>query len=645
MSRFTPFIYTCLLFSFLIASSACVTAEQLPVEAFGNLPEVRQVKLSPDGNQIAFIRMIKGSTYIGTTHLVKHKTQYILGTDNQKFKLGWFRWANNETLLVSADYPVTRYGNKYTETRLLKVKADGSESGVSVIKPKKNERFSQFQNNIIDILPDEPNHILMAIDLKVANQPDVYKINLESERVRHLEYRGKSNIYDWMTDQQHRLRLGFGRDETKIFYRLFDLKTQKWRNIWEYEIFDAPDISPLGFGLNPNELYIRADHNGRYAIFKVDVSKADLPRELVYADKNYDIEGSLIYSKKSNDVIGVYHGEANNAKIYFADEYAQFQKAIDKAIPEAYNNISSFSANEEKYILFSSNPTSPGAYFLGDRKAGSLSFVLEQYPLLTNKKLSGKTKVSYQARDNTRIEGYVTLPHKNAPQHNKALVIPHGGPMVRNYGGFDWFTEFFASRGYTILEPNFRGSSGYGFNFEMAAIKSWGGVMQDDLADAAQWLTKTYDISADNVCIIGASYGGYAALMAAVKQQDVFRCAGSFAGVSDLEYLVKKSRKFTNYRVVKKQIGDDYDKLEQQSPVNFAKQVNIPVLLIHGDKDRVVDIKHSQMMRDELQDYDKNVDYVELKNGNHHLEIEQNRIKTLASFEEFLQKNLLNKAD
>lgn len=632
-----------LLFSLILSLS--LVAKQLPVEAFSNLPEVSQVKLSPNGNQIAFIRIIEGSTYIATTDLIKAKTQYIVGTDNQKFKIGWFIWANNKTLLISADYPVSRYGNKYTETRLLKVKADGSNSAETVIIPKSKERHSQFQNNIIDILPDEPNHILMAVDLRVPNQPDVYKINLESNRIRHLEYKGKSHIYDWMTDRQHRLRLGFGRDETKIFYRLYDLKTEKWRNIWKYEIFDAPDISPLGFGNNPNELYIRADHNGRYAIFKVDVSKVGLPRELVYADENYDIEGSLIYSKKTNDVIGVYHGEANNAKIFFEESHVNFQKALDKAIPDAFNNISSLSADENNYILFTSNPTTPGAYFLGDRKQGSLSFLLEQYPLLADKKLSGKTKISYQARDKTLIEGYVTLPHENAPQHKAALIIPHGGPMSRNYNGFDWFSEFFASRGYTILEPNFRGSSGYGFDFEMASIKSWGGAMQDDLADAATWLANNHNITDNKTCIIGASYGGYAALMAAVKQQDIFRCAGSFAGVSDLELIVKKSRKFTNYEIVKKQIGDDYDALEQQSPVNFAEKIDIPVLLIHGDKDRIVDVKQSKLMYEELLDYNKNVEYIELKNGNHHLGIEENRIKTLSSFEQFLQKNLISSPD
>ena len=628
-----------LLFLFVISIS--LSAEQLPVEAFGNLPEVSQLKLSPDGNKVAYMRIVDGSTLIGVTDLIKFKTKYILRTDNQKFKIGWHRWANNNMLLVSADYPVSRRNVKYTETRLLKVTIDGSVSAKTIMLPKANERYPQFQNNIIDMLPDDPDHILMALDLNIANHPDVYKVNLHSSKKRSRIYRGKSDIYDWLTDRQHRLRLGFGRDDTRIFYRFYDLKTEKWRNIWEYEIFDAPDITPLGFGLNPNDLYIRADHNGRYALFKVDVSKSDLPRELVYSDENYDIEGSLIYSQKTNDVIGVYHGEASNAKVFFEPNHANFQKSLNKAIPDAYNDIASYSANERRYILFTSNPKTPGAYYLGDRDTGKLDFLLDRYPLLINKKLSGKTKIIYQARDETTIEGYVTLPHDNSPKHKAALIIPHGGPMARNYGGFDWFTEFFASRGYTILEPNFRGSSGYGFDFEMASIKNWGGAMQDDLADGAQWLTKNYDIDADKICIIGASYGGYAALMAAVKQQDIFRCAGSFAGVSDLEYIVRKARHFTNNKIVKKQIGDDSDKLEQQSPVNFAKKINIPVLLIHGDKDRVVNVQQSRMMYDELKDYKKDVEYIELKNGNHHLQIEANRVKTLASFEQFLKKHLL----
>ncbi len=614
--------------------------ELLPVEAFGNLPQTKQLKLSPNGKSLAFIREHQGQTLIGVADLVNGGSNYIVRTDNQKFKIGWFRWANDQTLLISSDYPVSRRGVKYTETRLMKIGIEAGAEIEPVVVTKKNEHVSQFQDNIIDILPNEPNHFLMALDLKSPNYPSVYKIDLNSKRIRKLIYSSKSNIRDWLTDRQHRVRLGIGRDETSIFFRLYDLQTEEWRNIWHYEIFDAPDISPLGFGLNPNELYIRADHNGRYAIFKVDLLDPKLSRELVFSDPDYDVEGSLIYSRKTNDVIGVYHGEADDSKVYFDKSYASFQKALNKAIPDSYNNISSFSSDENKYILFSSNWQTPGAYYIGDRTKGTLDFVSEQYPLLREVELSTKQKIVYKAKDGTEIEAYVTLPMKNVKDLNAAIVIPHGGPMARNYSGFDWFSQFFASRGYTIIEPNFRGSSGYGFEFEMASIKNWGGVMQDDLADAAMWLVDQQKIDKNKICIVGASYGGYAAMMAAVKQQDVFKCAASFAGVSDLELLLVKARKFTNYKVVKKQIGSDSDFLEKASPINYVKKINTPLLLIHGENDRVVDVTHSRNMFDELEDEGKLVEYVELTDGNHYLEIEKNRLLTLSKIEAFLQRYL-----
>ncbi|QLE84074.1 S9 family peptidase [Shewanella sp. Scap07] len=624
----------------LLSISATIQAQPLPVEAFGLLPQAEQVKLAPNGNQFAFIFHNKGNSYLGIKSLGSHDVNYILSTDNQKFKINWYVWANDEVLLVSASYPIDKMGVKYSESRLLKVIASGGEKIRTVLKLKDGEHRPQFQDTIIDILPDEPDHILMALDLKAPNQPDVYKVNINSRLKRKLIQKGRSGISYWITDQQHRLRLGYGIDDTKVFFRLYDIDSKEWHRIWEYELFDNPDITPLGFGVDPNTLYIRALHNGRYAIFTVDLAKADLPRELVYADENYDVEGSLIYSKKTKEVIGVRHGEAANGKVFFDEKYARFQQALNKAIPDAYNNIMSLSADGNRYILYTSNPRSPGAFYLGDRKAKSLDYILDEYPLLVDQPLSDKQKVVFKARDGLELEAYVTLPPSNVKAKQSALVIPHGGPMARNYSGFNWFSQFFASRGYTVIEPNFRGSSGYGFEFQMASIQQWGGAMQHDLADAAFWLAEHYPIDKDKICILGISYGGYAAMQAAVTQQQPFKCAASFAGVSDLEHIIRKARKFTNYKVVKKQLGDDSDKLEQQSPVNFAKQVNIPMLLIHGDKDRIVDVYHSREMFDELTDYDKDVEYLELENGNHHLEIEQNRMATLKAFEAFLSKHL-----
>ena len=164
--------------------------------------------------------------------------------------------------------------------------------------------------------------------------------------------------------------------------------------------------------------------------------------------------------------------------------------------------------------------------------------------------------------------------------------------------------------------------------------------MQDDLVDAANWLSKNYAIDQSRTCIVGASYGGYAALMAAAKQSETFKCAASIAGVSDLRRLIRNARDFSNFKVVKKQIGIESNYLQNNSPVTLAESVDIPVLLLHGSDDRVVDVAHSREMYSALVSKNKDVKYVELPNGNHYLEIEVNRLSILRNLELFLNEKL-----
>jgi dipeptidyl aminopeptidase/acylaminoacyl peptidase len=624
----------------LLVASLQVKAAELPVEAFGSLP-VSRVALSPDGNKIAYKGVTDGHIFIASVNLKTKKKNYLIHTDNKKFKLGWFRWANDDIILVSAHYPNQLGAMKFGENRLLKVPADGTGSATPVFKPRNNERMPQYQANVIDFLPNDPDHILMALNLDHWQYPDVYKINIASKRgKRKLIKRWQPNNEAWKVDRQSRIRLGFGIKEGRGFYRLLDLKSKKWRRIWEYEILGDAPVSPLGFAADPNQLYVRANHNGRFAIFKVDVSKENLPMELIFSDPEYDVEGKLIYSTLTNDVIGVFHGEADGAKVFFDDKYKAFQRGLDQAIPNAYNQVVDFSRDEKKYVLFSSNPEEPGAFYYGDRESKSLSFLLDQYPLLYQQHLSGKEKVVYQARDKVDIEAYLTMPHRGIKENNPAIIIPHGGPMARIYEGFDWFTEFFASRGYVILQPNFRGSSGYGFEFALQSIGDWGGVMQDDLGDAANWLATNYSVDKKSICILGGSYGGYAAMMGAVKQQDIFKCAASFSGISDLDLLLTKARKFTNYDIVKKQIGSDATYRKNRSPVNHAENIDIPMMLIHGESDLIVHVDQSRRMFKALQKHNKPVEYIELENGNHFMSIEENRIKVLTSFERFLNEHI-----
>lgn len=614
----------------------------LPLSIYGSLPSVSRVQLSPSGDKVAMVKNNKGTLVLIIHNLKTETNRYILQADNVDVRLNWYAWANDDVLLVSAAYPTKQRTTKYTSTRLHKfdlTKTDGLKLLVRARHSRK-ERTAQFQDNVISFLPHQPDKILMAIDYDLANKPSVYEVNVKTNKRKRIK-KARGYMIDWVADQQGRARISYGRDETKIFYKLYDYEGNVIRDLWSYEVFEKDVVHILGFDLDPNILYIRALHQGRYAVFKVNVTDPSLSRDLIYADEKYDVDGSLIYSPKTHAVVGLSHSSSDDNKTYWDADYIAFKKALNMAIPDAENTIISMSSDLNKYILLSRSNKTAGDYYLGDRKNKSLQYLASLYPQINESNYATKQLVHYKARDGVEIEAYLTKPISMAKDIKlPAIIFPHGGPMSRDFSGFDYWSELFANRGYVVFQPNFRGSSGYGYEFEMASIEGWGKAMQDDLQDAANWLSEQNIIDSNKVCIAGASYGGYAALMAAVKHSETFKCAASFAGVSDIELIVSNARKFTNSDVVKKQFGTDSDELEASSPVNFAKEINIPILLIHGTDDRVVPIRHSRNMADELEDYDKEVRYVEIENANHHLSVQSHRLQTLEEMVSFFDKHL-----
>lgn len=614
----------------------------LPISAYGSLPSISNVKLSPSGNALALIKNLNGTLVLTTYNLINGESFPVLQADNVDVMLNWYTWGNDDVLLISAAYTTRQRTTKYTSTRLYKFDISNEKKLTLLIKSKKSkdERLAQFQDNIISLMPTEKDKILMAIDFDIPNKPSLYEVDIRTKQRKRIK-RAKTYIDNWIADQQGRARISFNIDDTTFSYKLFDIDGKKARDLWSYEVFEQGVVHVLGFDLDPNILYIRALHQGRYAVFKVDLQDKTLKRELIFADDKYDVDGSLMYSPKTGAVVGLSHKGDNDNKVYWDEHYIAFKKALNKALPDSDNTIISMSEDQNKYVLYSSSKTKAGDYYLGDRKTKSLEYLASLYPQINEHNYASKQLVHYKARDGIEIEGYLTKP-VNSQENSKlpAIIFPHGGPMARDYAGFDYWAELFANRGYVVFQPNFRGSSGYGYDFEMASIEGWGQAMQDDLQDASKWLIEQNIIDPNKVCIAGASYGGYAALMAAVKHEDSFKCAASFAGVSDLERIVQDARHFTNKEVVRKQLGTDSDKLEAASPINFAKQINIPILLIHGTDDKVVPVKHSRQMADELEDYDKNVRYIEIEDANHHLSVQAHRMQTLEEMVDFFDKHL-----
>ncbi len=627
----------------LIGSS--VGAETtIPLEAFATPPDISDIRLSPDGKHLAFLRRLSQNGVYGRSIAVfdlEAKQSRILGYATvDDFVVNWIRWANNDQLLMSAVFAQSRFGVPTTETRLIAIDIRSGEYRRVITDNYLNRqaRIPQFQDTIVDLLPSDADHILLSGRFKSVDQSRVLKINIRNGKIKAVQ-RDKTNVFRWMTDRQERLRIAFWRSATdyRILHRAVDSKS--WDPLWQFESFADDRVWPMGFGKDPNTLYISAYHEGRSAIFKVDLSDPELSKELVFSDPKYDADGTLVYSKTTGDVIGT-RFSVDGGVTFWDEGYESLQKSIDRALPDTANMVYDFSDDEQHYVLLATSDTNAGTYYVGDRGNRAVMPFARRYNALDPELLADKVAIKYKARDGLEIQGYLTIPNGAEESPLPAIIFPHGGPISFDGGGFDYWTQYFASRGYIVLQMNFRGSSGYGYDFMASGLQSWGLEMQNDVEDGTRWLIEEGLADPDRICAVGGSYGGYAALMEAARNPDLYRCVVSFAGVTDVADLVRSSRRYTNYRVVQEQIGTDMSELRQRSPLYLADQIDIPVLLGHGTDDRSVRVHHSREMNQALEKDAKEVTYLEFEEGDHYLSNEAHRLQFFKAMDLFLGTHL-----
>lgn len=627
-----------------------------PVENFARLPRVSQVSLSPDGERIAALMNVEGQTVL-VVQLPGHKPKSILFTDNKQHHFGWVRWVNDERLVVSVRFAWRRGFVGTIETRLLSIKADGT-GAVNLVQ---GSRVSggmagtvvthQIQDRVIDWLPQDGRHLLLELIEPGGRVPAVYKVNVDTGRrtsVRSPERR----VHRWMSDAQGRVRAGMRIDDDLYELRVRAPEDDEWRSLWRAEkLKDA--VWPLGFGRDPQELFVQAYHEGRQAVFSVRLDDPALTRRLVAAHPKHDVDGRLLRSPKTGEVLGLRLGSDEGdvgeprAELWNPTWRSQL-KAVDLALPNRQNLLLDISHDEEHYLIYSSGNRQPGEYYVGDRRSGDLALVGRTYPQLDPAALAGKSRVTIKARDGLSLDAFLTLPRgRTAGDGGPALpmvLLPHGGPHSRDDGDFETWTEFLADRGYMVLQVNFRGSEGYGHEFESAGLKRWGLEMQDDLTDGVAWAVAQRLADPKRVCIVGASYGGYAALMGAVKTPDLFRCAVSFAGVSDLPDLIAHQRDYIGGEAAaERMIGrvwGDRERLRATSPARQAERIQVPVLLVHGSVDRVVPVEQSADMAKALKRAGKSHRYIEQEGGDHHLSRYEHRLEFFKALEAFLDEHL-----
>lgn len=638
--RLLPMFVLLLATNFSLSSSADASSI-LPVGAFAALPDTVDIKLSPGGNRMATLRRITVNELPGTAitieNLETRETFTPLYSNNDRYVIESINWANDRLLIFSIGFPDTRWGNRTVESRLLKLDAVTGEAD-NVFSATYLDRLGylpQHQDRIIDLLPDDENHILLSQTTHDAAKQSVIKLNLETGYAS-TETLAVRDAVDWLTDREHRVRIVTRRDDDDFSIDHKGIEEgDEWTTLWSFKAFSQDYVRPLGFAADANKLYVVRKQAGKLAVYIVNLaSGAALDQELVNTADVTDLSGRVAFSEKSERVIGIVN--SNTGSLQFWDsEYRQIQQQIDRALPGKKNTFVGLSRDENRYVFLSANGRDAGTFYLGDRSSNTVNEVARKYENLPATDMAETRWFSYPVRGDQQARDLLTTPTTGDGPY-PTIILPRAVSGNRDDSSFDLWTQFFANRGFAVLQMGFTGEARYSFRYWKMKEDAWGERSYSEIGDAAQALIDAGVSDATRICLVGSGYGGYVTLMEAAQNSGKYRCAVSFAGVTDLVSFVDASRRFSNYGLVRAQINNKRSSLKSFSPIALAEDIDVPVLLLHGSQDRLVRVEQSRRMHKALRRKRKNVRYVELEDGNHVLDAEDQRLELFNAMDQFL---------
>lgn len=599
---------------FSLNTSLCAQVPEYPIEAFAKLPQYGSPIISPDGRKIAATVVANGKPIIYIKNRDEPNKIYppIVTADTHFSR---YTWGNNERLIIGLRGTTKVGSTLYNYQRIVSTRYDGSSPIGYKMEADKYGYFLQFAWTIGQNEQDK-SHMLMALDGDdhTFNLPAVHLVNLETGEKKLVEKNGRGMSH-WVADNNGKLRIGIRYKDSNRDYAIFyrETETSPWQELQKVKLANNDRLEVYDFDPKDNNILLVSTDQLEDARER---TTPGIPQKLYR------------YNLTTRQIEGEYVDEVFN----------RVKATAQKALPGYTINIISWDDNKEVYTLSAYGDDKPEIFFLYDRKLKTMDLIGSAYPQLENTQLAKMQKVEYPARDKYKIPAFLTLPNgqeKNLP----FIVFVHGGPWASDDWGFNNYVQYFANRGYGVLQPQFRGSTGYGIAHKEAGFGQWGRLIQDDITDGVKWVINQGLADPKKICIVGGSFGGYAAAVGLAKTPDLYKCGVSINGVMDLEKLYDDMAKFGG-KNANRDLFNDNNNLKPDSPFHLAEQIKSPLLLLAATKDTVVPYAHSTSMHKKLQKLKKPVTFVELKDGEHWRTIDSHQLEIFKALESFLSQNL-----
>lgn len=629
-----------------VTAPAAPSGPEIPLEIFAAGPAMSEPHLSPDGSKLVYLTSVGGQLHIAVRDLHTGEQRTILNAGAGSFLVTHCEFKTNDRLLCHLE-GVARGGEHerlYPASRLLAVNPDGSRLRLlfrsaffARLPPAAN---SQFQDRIIHWLPDDAYHVLIELGDEGSVFPSVYKLDVYRGELK-LVVASQPPVMDWTADSSGVVRFGYGFHDDTGVYIARNGPDAPWRTLEEFKRFDRTRFDPLAFGARPNELLVFAPYQGRTAVWQIDLGGAAKGLELVFSRPDVDVGGILEWPLDRHVAGFVY--ETDRPHTHFIDPHAaSIEETLDRALPGAYHVVVDASRDESRLVTVSFSDVMPPRYHLLETATGKLTELGRQDADLNEAQLAPMKPVTVAGTDGIAIPGYLTLPPGARPgERLPAVVLPHGGPYARDHWGYDPLVQVIASRGYAVLQLNFRGSTGYGEQWRDAGHQAWGTIMHADITAGARWLIAQGIADPARMCIVGWSYGGYAALTGVEKEPELYRCAVSIAGVSDMSQMALDDERFYGGKdSAGDAMGTDPAALRAESPLMHVDRIRVPVLLVHGEDDYTVLAEQSKAMDRALSQQGLRHELVLIKHGEHSLVRPEMRLILYRKVTEFLRANL-----